>query len=79
MPGSFGWGSAVLAAITIFAPSRAAFKAIAFPMPREAPVMKIVFSFNLLKSRSIYCVGLTLSSLPSVSHILGAKSNLCAI
>ncbi len=35
MPGSFGWGSAVLAAIIIFAPSAAARKAIALPIPVE--------------------------------------------
>lgn len=42
VPGSFGCGSAVLAATIILAPSRAAFNAIALPIPREAPVMKIV-------------------------------------
>lgn len=42
MPGNFGCGSAVLAAMTIFAPSFAAFKAMDFPIPLEAPVMKIV-------------------------------------
>lgn len=48
VPGSLGCGSAVLAAITIFAPSRAAFSAIAFPMPRDAPVIKIVRPANFL-------------------------------
>lgn len=42
VPGSFGCGSAVLAAITTLAPSRAALRAMAFPMPRLAPVMKSV-------------------------------------
>lgn len=42
VPGSFGCGWAVFAAITIFAPSFAAFNAILFPIPREAPVIKIV-------------------------------------
>lgn len=48
VPGNFGWGSAVLAATMILAPSRAAFKAIALPMPRDAPVIKMVFPANLL-------------------------------
>lgn len=42
VPGNFGCGSAVLAAITTLAPSLATFKAIAFPIPRLAPVMKTV-------------------------------------
>lgn len=48
VPGSFGCGSAVLAATTILAPSRAALKAIAFPIPREAPVMSNVRPANFL-------------------------------
>src|SRR5271169_6652326 len=43
VPSSFGCGSAVLAAMAILAPSRAARSAIASPMPREAPVMNSVF------------------------------------
>ena len=43
MPGSLGWGSAVLAAMAILAPSRAALNAMALPMPLLAPVMKRVF------------------------------------
>ena len=46
VPGSFGCGVSVLAAITILAPSRAARSAIASPMPRDAPVMKRVLPFN---------------------------------
>src|SRR5690349_22172734 len=42
VPGSLGCGSAVLAATTMLAPSRAARRALARPMPREAPVMKRV-------------------------------------
>src|SRR6478609_3418373 len=42
VPSSFGCGSAVLAAIAMFAPSAAAFSAMARPMPREAPVMNSV-------------------------------------
>ena len=44
----------VLAAITIFAPSLAAFKAIAFPIPRLAPVINIVFPANFLKTKKTY-------------------------
>ena len=40
VPGSFGCGSVVLAAMTTLAPSAAARSAMAWPMPREAPVMK---------------------------------------
>ena len=49
VPGNLGWGSAVLAAITILAPSWAAFKAIHLPMPRLAPVIKSVQPASLLK------------------------------
>jgi len=48
VPGNFGCGSAVFAAITIFAPSFAAFRAILFPIPLEAPVIKIVRPANFL-------------------------------
>ena len=43
VPGSFGLGSDVLAAIAMDAPSRAARNAIARPIPRDPPVMKIFF------------------------------------
>ncbi len=46
VPGNFGCGSLVFATTAIFAPSRAALKAIAFPIPLLAPVMKSVFPFN---------------------------------
>src|SRR5512135_948724 len=42
VPGSLGWGSAVLAAIAMFAPSAAARTAMARPIPRDAPVMNTV-------------------------------------
>src|SRR6478672_4164906 len=42
VPGNLGFGTADFAAITTFAPSRAARRAIARPMPREAPVMNRV-------------------------------------
>lgn len=43
-------------------------------MPREAPVMNIVFPFNFLESRYKLCQGSTFKNLPSVPHFLGAKS-----
>ena len=46
VPGSFGCGVSVLAAIAIFAPSRAARSAMASPMPREAPVMNNVLPLS---------------------------------
>ncbi len=46
VPLSLGCGSAVLAAIAMLAPSRAARSAMASPMPREAPVMKSVFPLS---------------------------------
>ncbi|CAM5440711.1 hypothetical protein RLIN73S_05604 [Rhodanobacter lindaniclasticus] len=48
VPGSFGFGTPLLAAITMFAPSRAARSAIARPMPREAPVMNKVLPASVL-------------------------------
>lgn len=51
VPGNFGCGSAVFAATTMFAPSRAAFKAMHFPIPLEAPVIKIVLPASFLKKR----------------------------
>src|SRR5690606_37297141 len=42
VPGSFGFGTADLAAMATLAPSRAARRAMARPMPREAPVMNRV-------------------------------------
>src|SRR3954447_26532375 len=46
VPGSFGCGVSVLAAIAMLAPSRAARRPIASPMPRDAPVMNSVLPFN---------------------------------
>src|ERR1700744_1052048 len=43
VPGSLELVSVVLAAMAILAPSRAAFSAMARPMPRLAPVMNRVF------------------------------------
>lgn len=48
VPGSFGCTSAVLAAITILAPSLAALRAIALPIPRLAPVINNVRPANFL-------------------------------
>ncbi len=42
VPGSLGLGSAVLPMTTMLAPSAAARIAMAWPMPRVAPVMKSV-------------------------------------
>ena len=49
VPGSLGWGSAVLAATTTLAPSLAALRPMAFPMPRLAPVMYRVLPASLLQ------------------------------
>ena len=48
VPPSFGFSSTLFAAITILAPSAANFNAIAFPMPRLAPVMRIVLLFKFI-------------------------------
>lgn len=48
VPGNLGCGSVVFAAITILAPSLAAFKAIALPIPRLPPVMNNVRPSNFL-------------------------------
>lgn len=49
VPGNFGWGSVVLAAMMMLAPSLAAFNAMALPIPRLAPVIKRVRPANFLK------------------------------
>src|SRR5918996_8764 len=46
VPGSLGWGSAVLAISATRAPSRAARTAIASPMPRLPPDMKMLRPFS---------------------------------
>ena len=46
VPGSFGCGSAVLAAMVTLAPSRAARSAIASPMPRDPPEMNSVLPLS---------------------------------
>ena len=58
VPGNFGFGSDVFAAIATDAPSRAARRAIAKPMPREPPVIN-----NFLPDRSPVIV-ITYPSLP---------------
>lgn len=55
VPGSFGCGSAVLAAITMLAPSRAAFRAIALPIPRLPPVMNRVNPDSFLENQHNGC------------------------
>src|SRR6202162_436085 len=54
VPGSLGWGVAVLAAITMLAPSRAARKAIARPMPRLAPVINRVLPARVAALLSLF-------------------------
>ena len=49
VPSNFGCGSMVFAAIAIFAPSFAAFKAIDNPIPLLPPVMKITLSLRFIK------------------------------
>jgi hypothetical protein len=44
--GNLGCGSTVLAAMAILAPSRAASRAVARPIPRLPPVMKIRSPYN---------------------------------
>ena len=51
VPGSLGCGSVVLAAITMFAPSLAAFSAMAFPIPRLAPVINSVLPASFLPDK----------------------------
>jgi hypothetical protein len=51
VPGSFGLGSAVFAAITTLAPSRAARSPIARPIPRLAPVMNRVLPLSDMPAR----------------------------
>lgn len=78
-------GLAVLAAITILAPSAANFFAIAKPIPRLPPVMKTVISLKYLSKsfqkvipafveqrRNLWekITFLLLTNLPSVIHIL---------
>src|SRR6185369_2998531 len=52
VPGSFGFGSVVFAAITTLAPSAAARLPMARPMPREAPVMKRVLPCSVMDGPS---------------------------
>lgn len=48
MPSNLGCFSVVLAATTTLAPSAAALRAISFPIPRLAPVIKIVLPKSFL-------------------------------
>ena len=56
VPGSLGCGVAVLAAMTTLAPSCAALKAMALPMPLLAPVMKRVRPARVLHACVCVCV-----------------------
>src|ERR1700733_12194804 len=62
VPGSFGCGVAVLAAMAILAPSRAARSAIASPMPREAPEMKTVLPAKLVMLAPVSAAAYALAS-----------------
>ena len=53
VPGRLEWGSAVFAAIATLAPSRAARNAIAKPIPRDPPVIKIRFPARFTSSPSL--------------------------
>ena len=44
VPGKFGWGSVVLAKITILAPALAHLIPIASPIPLDAPLITTVLS-----------------------------------
>src|SRR5688572_7070387 len=57
VPGSLGLGTSDLAAIAILAPSLAARRAIARPMPREAPVMNRVLPLRLRMAVSSFWPG----------------------
>ena len=46
VPGSLGCGSVVFARIAIFAPSLAHLRAMASPIPLEAPVITTVFPYR---------------------------------
>lgn len=76
MPGNFGCGSAVLAAITMLAPSLAAFKAIALPIPLLAPVIKMVRPASFLKDPFSYITNakkmyqIALSAYPVLSILM---------
>ena len=65
VPGSLGWGSAVFAAITILAPSWAALRAIALPIPLLAPVINIV-----RPARALQCKRQQLEMIPLVKYQL---------
>src|SRR5258706_4257450 len=74
VPGSFGCGSAVFAAMTMLAPSRAARRPMALPMPRLAPVMKSVLPRSdaigslllTVRSRGRRCAGRTFAAVFAV-------------
>src|SRR5215216_4470600 len=55
VPGNLGCGVSVFAATAMLAPSRAAFSAIASPMPREAPVMNSVLPFSDIPPSRLSC------------------------
>src|SRR5262245_5549961 len=64
VPSSLGCGSAVLAATTTLAPSRAALSPIALPMPRLAPVMNRVLPLRVAMAVARFGKDLDWDSVP---------------
>ena len=60
VPGNFGCGVAVLAAMVTFAPSLAHLIAMAFPIPRLAPVMNIVLPASFLQKIFAFVIQTTM-------------------
>ena len=76
-PRSLGCGLAVFAISATLAPSRAARSAIASPIPRLAPEMKIVFPFRLMTPQSARVAGvLRRISPPLICCRCGARAPL---
>src|SRR5215213_1752098 len=79
VPGSFGCGVSVFAATAMLAPSRAAFSAIASPMPREAPVMNSVLPLSDMRPpgfRANGACGARLAKCAQSAYIRRDKSTL---
>src|SRR5262245_30269018 len=68
VPANFGCASTVLAAITMLARSRAQRSAMDRPIPRLAPVMKIVLSFSVATRR------IPSPSASPLQHLVAPKS-----
>src|SRR5580704_7131467 len=74
VPGRCLCGSAVFAAIAMLAPSRAARRAIASPMPRLAPVMNSVLPERLMGIGA----SLSASDFRIPDHAGGVRDSRCA-